>query len=198
MRKLQSKLIGLLALSVLSLPIYAAVNPTSAGAESQGSFDVSLVLNPEVQITGLRDLGVLWDTDADASSNPTKAMKRSMDFCVYSSAGPYAITMSSNNGQNTYLHTEVGNYKLLKTGQALSEDALYSYYMNFTPLSGGGNAIDKVVSGQKYKGYEGATNKNYCAGGKNARLDVYIRANDNVGLQQGVYSDVLNITVSPE
>lgn len=195
MRKLQLKLVLLLILSSLSVSAYAAVNPVGAGRTSDGSFDLSLNLNPEVQITGLKDVGVMWDTDSDATSNPGASMQRSVDFCVYSSVGSYAITMTSANGINTKTHTGNGNFKLLKTGQSLSEDALYSYSMNFTDSN---KTVTDVQSGRKYTDFTGATSKTFCATGTNAKLDVYIRPNTYAPLSTGVYSDILSITVTPE
>lgn len=199
MKKIATQLIVLLGLSLLG-STFAAVNPGQAGVTSQGSFDIRLVLNPEVQVTGLQDLSVLGGRDPDAPGDPWgKPTKRSLDFCIYSSVGSYAITLTSKNGQNDFFHTDPGYYKLLYAGEPLTAQARFAYTIDFSQ-SGSAATVHQAISGQKYTGFKiNNPDKTFCAGGnKNAHLDVNIIANDTGAVSPGVFSDVLSIMVTPE
>lgn len=199
MKKIATQLIVLLGLGVLGAT-FAAVNPGQAGVTSQGSFDISLMLNPEVQVTGLQDLSAVVGRDHDIPEDPGSApAKRSMDFCIYSSVGSYAITMTSRNGQDDSVHTDPGYYKLLYAGDPLSTPARFAYTIDFSQ-SGSSAVVHQAISGQKYTGFKiNNPDKAFCAGGnKNAHLDVNIVANDSMAVSPGVFSDILSIMVTPE
>jgi hypothetical protein len=172
------------------------------GMTSQGQFDINLSLNPEVQISGLKDAGLNWMTEGDATPQNDDMVKQ-VPFCVYSSAAEnrYTITMKSTNGPNTLYHTEPGNYKLLPTytsSKAASTEAKYSYYVNYKDLNSPGAGKIRMIQGQKISGV-GSGELN-CAdqNGQNAELEVHFRANDNLGLSPGVYADILQVMVAPE
>ena len=164
---------------LLSASAFAA-NDGSLGSTSTGDIDIYLAKGNLVQISNLQDINF--------GANNSAPSELFIDFCVYSSTGSYTLTTSSDNPNN--LTHRLAN-------QGATEFIDYDVVINDSASGTLGDGEDlNHNSASTTQGNASATTTN-CGGGNNARLFIDIDATSFGTATSDVYSDNLELLVSP-
>jgi hypothetical protein len=169
------------ALAVAALATFAASNAFAAqdgllGANSQGSLNIILSIDPLVQISRLNDIA-LGTFDGTAKSGAD-------DLCVYSNTGGYHITATGNGSGSAF--------ELIGTS-----GATIPYAVEWADSTGASAGIDLIAS-TALTGQGGNFTTPDCGGADNAGVIVTISSTDLALAPADSYIGVLTLLVAPE
>ena len=169
------------ALAVATFATFAAGNAFAEiqgtlGPTSQGSIDITLTIDPLVQISALDDIDLGNYTGA---ANMTGAD----DLCVYSNTGAYQIT-ATGNGAGLAFHL-------------IGTSATVPYTVEWADAAGAGTG-DALTTNTPLTGQSGTITTPNCDGGNNARVIVTANSTDIAPAPAGNYVGVLTLVVAPE
>jgi hypothetical protein len=170
------------ALAIAAVATLAAGNAFPAsqgtlGATSQGTLDITLTIDPLVQISALDDIPL--GTYAGAGD-----MTGADDLCVYSNNGGYDITATGNG-----------------TGQAFTltgtSSATVPYTVEWATSAGAGSGTG-LTTGVPLAGQSGTFSTPDCGGIENAQVIVTVADADLAAAPSDSYTGVLTLLVAPQ
>lgn len=170
------------ALAVAAVITFAAGSAFAAtqgtlGATSTGSLDITLTIDPLVQISALDDIALGTYT---GGGNMTGAD----DLCVYSNNGGYDITATGNGAGNAF--------ELIGAGANIP----YTVEWATTAGAGTGTALTTGVTLASQTGtFTGGPN---CGGVDNAQVIVTVDSADLAAAPADAYTGVLTLLVAPQ
>jgi hypothetical protein len=169
------------ALAVAAVAMFAAGHAFAAGqgtlgATSTGSLDITLTIDPLVQISALNDIALGTYT---GGGNMTGAD----DLCVYSNNGGYDITATGNGSGQAF--------ELIGT----TENVPYTVEWATSAGAGTGTAL---TTGVTLAGQGGTFTTPDCGGADNAQVIVTVDSNDLGSAPADNYIGVLTLLVAPQ
>ena len=183
---IMSSLLGVL----LSLPAMA-VTQGGPGGTSTASLDMSVTLLPEAQVSGLTNI-----VTNDWNNSLQGFYSAPSSFCVYSTQAnnAYKITVQ---GANTATNLPAGYTYRLNNPLFGSTDH-FAYAVSFQTIAPTiGRAVELLNGQQDQTSFAGSDVPN-CGGVNNAAFTLhYISAQGSRAVTNGLYTDVLTVTVTP-
>jgi hypothetical protein len=169
------------ALAVAAVATFAASNAFAAndgslGATSQGDLDITLTIDPLVQISALDDIAL---GNYTGGANMTGAD----DLCVYSNTGGYDITASGNGGGSAF--------------ELIGGSVNIPYTVEWADTAGAGTG-SPLTSGTALTGQGGTFSTPDCGGVDNARVIVTVNSTDLAAAPADNYIGVLTLLVAPQ
>jgi hypothetical protein len=154
-----------------------AASQGSLGATSQGSLDITLTIDPLVQISALDDIPLgAYTGGGDMTGDD--------DLCVYSNNGGYDITATGNGAGQAF--------ELIGT----SANVPYTVEWATTAGAGTGTALTTGVALAGQGGnFAGGPN---CSAGENAQVIVTVGSAALGAAPADNYTGVLNLLVAPQ
>jgi hypothetical protein len=170
------------ALAVAAIATFAAGNAFAAtqgslGATSQGTLDITLTIDPLVQISALDDIAL--GTYAGGGD-----MTSADDLCVYSNNGGYDITATGNGAGQAF--------ELTGTSSATIP---YTVEWATSAGAGSGTALTTAVA---LAGQGGTFSTPDCGGVDNAQVIVTVADADLASAPSDSYTGVLTLLVAPQ
>jgi len=168
-------------LAIAAVATLAAGNAFAAtqgilGATSEGSLEITLTIEPLVQISALNDIAL--GTYAGGGN-----MSGADDLCVYSNTGGYEITATGNGAG--------GAFELIGTAVNLP----YTVQWATSAGAGSGNAM---TAGAPLGGQGGTFTTPDCGASDNAQVIVAVDSTDLASAPTGNYTGVLTLLVAPQ
>jgi hypothetical protein len=169
------------ALAAAAFATFAASKAFAAtqgilGATSQGTLDITLTIDPLVQISALDDIALGTYT---GGANMTGAD----DLCVYSNTGGYDITATGNGAGQAF--------------ELLGSSANIPYTVEWATTAGAGTGAS-LTTGTPLTGQSGAFTTPNCNGGDNAQVIVTVDSTDLAAAPADNYTGVLTLLVAPQ
>jgi hypothetical protein len=169
------------ALAIAAVATLAAGNAFAAtqgtlGATSQGTLDITLTIDPLVQISALDNIALGTYT---GGGNMTGAD----NLCVYSNSGGYHIT-ATGNGTG-------GAFELIGTTVNLP------YTVEWATSAGAGSGT-AMTAGATLAGQSGTFTTPDCGASDNAQVIVTVDSNDLASAPTGNYTGILTLLVAPQ
>jgi hypothetical protein len=171
------------ALAVAAVATFAAANAFAAGDEtlgatSQGSLDITLTIDPLVQISALDDIAL--GTYAGLGD-----MTGADDLCVYSNNGGYDITATGDGAGQAF--------QLTGTNSA----AIIPYTVEWATSAGAGSGTD-LTTNVALPGQGGAFSTPDCGSADNAQVIVTVADAVLAAAPSDDYLGVLTLLVAPQ
>lgn len=169
------------ALAVAAFATLAASNVFAAsqgilGATSQGTLDITLTIDPLVQISALDDIALGTYT---GGGNMTGAD----DLCVYSNTGGYDITATGNGADQAF--------------ELIGASANIPYTVEWATTAGAGTG-SALTTGMPLAGQGGTFTTPNCNGGDNAQVIVTVNSTNLAAAPADSYTGVLTLLVAPQ
>jgi hypothetical protein len=170
------------ALAAAAVATFAASNAFAAqdgllGATSQGDLEITLTIDPLVQISGLTDIQLgTYTGGADITGVD--------NLCVYSNTGGYEITATGDGGTGS-------EFELNGTGHDVP------YTVEWADSAGAGTG-SPMTSGTVLPGQGGTFTTPDCGGGNNAQVIVTVNSTDLLAAPAQAYAGVLTLLVAPQ
>jgi hypothetical protein len=169
------KALAVAAIATLAAGHAFAATQGTLGATSQGSLDITLTIDPLVQISALNDIALGTYTGGGD-------MTGADDLCVYSNNGGYDITATGNGG---------GAFELL------GASANIPYTVEWATSAGAGTGT-ALTTGVTLAGQGGTFTTPDCGGADNAQVIVTVDSNDLGSAPADNYTGVLTLLVAPQ
>jgi hypothetical protein len=171
------------ALAVAAVATFAAGNAFAAsdgtlGATSQGTLDITLTIDPLVQISALDDIALGPYVGAGDETGTD-------DLCVYSNNGGYDITATGNGS---------GGQAFELTG---TSSAVIPYTVEWATSAGAGTGT-ALTTGVTLAGQGGTFSTPDCGGVDNAQVIVTVADADLAAAPSDSYTGVLTLLVAPQ
>lgn len=168
-------------LAVAAFATFAASNAFAAtqgtlGATSQGTLDITLTIDPLVQISALDDIALGTYTGGGD-------MTGADDLCVYSNNGGYDITATGNGAGQAF--------------ELIGGSANIPYTVEWATTAGAATGTS-LTSGVTLAGQGGTFTTPNCNGADNARVIVTVDSTTLAAAPADSYTGVLTLLVAPQ
>ena len=170
------KTLAVAAIATLAAGHAFAATQGTLGATSQGSLDITLTIDPLVQISALNDIALGTYTGGGD-------MTGADDLCVYSNNGGYDITASGNGGGGAF--------------ELIGASANVPYTVEWATSAGAGTGA-ALTTGVTLAGQGGTFTTPDCGGADNAQVIVTVDSNDLGSAPADSYVGVLTLLVAPQ